>query len=85
MRKEWVVTFRTTAEAVNSLKRKKVLNIYSVIVKHIIITHFFIREKISEGMFDIQQISTENQVAVFMTKPLAKLRLKFVCEQMGVQ
>ena len=53
--------------------------------KHIAIKHFFIREKISEGMFDIQQISTENQVAVFMTKPLAKLRLKFLCEQMGVQ
>ena len=36
MRKEWVVIFTTTAEVVNSPKRKKILNIYSVTVQHII-------------------------------------------------
>ena len=36
MRKEWVVILTTTVEAVNSSKRKKILNIYSVTVQHII-------------------------------------------------
>ena len=36
MRKEWVVTFTTTATAVNSPKRKKILNIYSGTVQRII-------------------------------------------------
>lgn len=52
--------------------------------KHIAIKHFFIREKISEGKFDIQQISTEKQVADIMTKPLAKFRMKILCDQMGL-
>ena len=35
MRKELVVIFTTTVEAVNSAKRKKILNIDSVTVEHI--------------------------------------------------
>ena len=33
---KWGVTLTTTEEAVNSLKRKKILNIYSVTVQNII-------------------------------------------------
>ena len=36
MRKEWVVVFTTTVEADNSPKKKKILNIYSVTVQHLI-------------------------------------------------
>ena len=46
--------------------------------KHISIRHFFIREKVIEGVLQIQQVSTENQVADLMTKPLCKPRLQYL-------
>lgn len=52
--------------------------------KHIAIKHFFVREKISEKMMGILQVSTEKQVADLMTKPLQKTRLKMLCEKMGL-
>ena len=45
--------------------------------KHIAVKHFFIRENILEGIINIQQISTEQQVADIMTKPLERLRIYF--------
>lgn len=52
--------------------------------KHISIKHFFIREKVTEGKLDVQQISTEHQVADIMTKPLPKTRLRILCVKMGL-
>lgn len=52
--------------------------------KHIGIKHFFIREKVAEGKLGIQQISTEEQVADIMTKPLSRIRLNILCNQMGL-
>ena len=46
-------------------------------MKHIAVKHLFIREKIVEGIINIQQISTEQQVADIMTKPLERLRIYF--------
>ena len=44
--------------------------------KHIAIKHFFIRERLTEGELAVQQISTENQLADIMTKPLGATRLQ---------
>lgn len=52
--------------------------------KHISLKHFFIREKVLEGEIDVQQISTEMQLADLMTKPLHKPRLLMLCEKMGL-
>lgn len=51
--------------------------------KHIAIKHFFIREKVIEGQIKVQQISTENQLADLMTKPLASPRLRILCKKIG--
>lgn len=53
--------------------------------KHIEMKHFFIREKVAEGKIRISQISTEEQVADIMTKPLSRTRLTILCGRMGVQ
>lgn len=52
--------------------------------KHIGIKHFFIREKINEGKLRIQQVSSEDQVADIMTKPLMKNRLEMLIFRMGM-
>lgn len=53
--------------------------------KHIAIKHFFIREKVVERKLDVQQISTSDQVADIMTKPLQPIRLKLLCSMLGLQ
>lgn len=40
--------------------------------KHIDVKYHFIREKFSNEFFDLQYVSTENQIADILTKPLAK-------------
>jgi len=52
--------------------------------KHIDIKYFFVREKVIDGVMDINQISTEHQVADVMTKPLDKVRLTYMCDRMGL-
>lgn len=52
--------------------------------KHIATKHFFIREKVTEGKIEIQQVSTEKQIADIMTKPLPCPRLKILCSEMGL-
>jgi transposase InsO family protein len=52
--------------------------------KHIDIKYFFVREKVIDGSIDINQISTEHQVADIMTKPLDKGRLSVMCSKMGL-
>lgn len=52
--------------------------------KHIAMKHFFVREKILEGLLQIQQISTEDQVADIMTKPLERVRMNILCQKMGL-
>lgn len=53
--------------------------------KHIAIKHFFVREKVIERKLDIKQISTTEQVADIMTKPLQPVRLKALCSMLGIQ
>lgn len=52
--------------------------------KHIAIKHFFIREKINDQELGIQLISTQDQVADIMTKPLSAIRIKILCDKMGL-
>ena len=52
--------------------------------KHIANKHFFIREKIAEGEFGIDQISTEEQLADMMTKPILSTRLRILCNKIGL-
>ena len=53
-------------------------------MKHIAVKHLFIREKIVEGIINIQQISTEQQVADIMTKPVERVRIHFLSQKMGL-
>jgi len=50
--------------------------------KHIDVKNFFVREKVIDGSIDIRQISTEDQVADIMTKPVDRLRLTVLCDRM---
>ena len=52
--------------------------------KHISVKHFFIREKVLEKEIFVQQVSTENQIADMLTKPLFKPRLLTLCAKIGL-
>ncbi|KAH8308515.1 hypothetical protein KR059_009967 [Drosophila kikkawai] len=52
--------------------------------KHIANKHFFIRERIAEGEFGIEQIPTEEQLADMMTKPILNTRLRILCNKIGL-
>ena len=52
--------------------------------KHIMIRHFYVREKVTEKEVRVQQISTENQAADIFTKPLLKVRHFFLCRLLGM-
>jgi hypothetical protein len=52
--------------------------------KHIDLKNLFIREKVCDGTIDIAQISTNQQVADIMTKPLDRVRLGYLCSCMGL-
>lgn len=53
--------------------------------KHIAIKHFFIREMVTEGELAVQQISSENQLADIMTKPLGAIRLQILRDKLGLK
>lgn len=40
--------------------------------------HFFIHEKIGKKLFEVQQISTQDQLADLMTKPFNETRWKLL-------
>lgn len=52
--------------------------------KHIDLKHFFVREKVTEGLLSTTQVSTENQLADMMTKPLPKSRLQYLCTRLNI-
>jgi len=52
--------------------------------KHIDLKNLFIREKVTDGTNYIAQISTNHQIADIMTKPFDKVRLKYLCDCMGL-
>ena len=52
--------------------------------KHIEICHHFIRDHVNNGDCEIQFISTENQLADLVTKPLNKERFNFLPNELGI-
>jgi hypothetical protein len=53
--------------------------------KHIKLKHFYIRECFHEGEVQKQHVSTQNQLADLMTKPLFKPKLTKFCEEFGLK
>lgn len=52
--------------------------------KHIQRKHFFVREKVTEGRLAVEQVSSENQVADVMTKPIAAPHFRVLCNKMDL-
>jgi len=52
--------------------------------KHIEIRHHFIQDRIQKGAVKLQHISTDEQVAYILTKPLEKGKFVFFRERLGV-
>ena len=52
--------------------------------KHILIRHFFVREKVSEGEVSVEHVTTGLQVADALTKPMLGPRLKQLLCMMGL-
>lgn len=52
--------------------------------KHIKLRHFFVRQCVLEKDLNIKKISTKEQVADFLTKPLFKPRLQELCNLLGL-
>ena len=53
--------------------------------KHILIRHFFVREKVSEGEVSVERVTTGLQVADALTKPMLGPRLKQLLCMMGLE
>ena len=52
--------------------------------KHISLRHFYIRERVVDKELEVQQISTENQVADLLTKVLLRVRHQYLCKLLGM-
>jgi hypothetical protein len=52
--------------------------------KHIQIKYHFIREQLKNGIIDLQYVSTEDQLADILTKPLETNRFQKLREKMGI-
>ena len=52
--------------------------------KHIKIKYHFIRDMVMKGAVKLEYISTNEQVANVLTKPLAREKFEYLCEKLGV-
>ncbi|KAG5869277.1 hypothetical protein JTB14_002081 [Gonioctena quinquepunctata] len=52
--------------------------------KHIHIRHFFVRELVLDSFIQVKKVSSEDQLADIMTKPLFKPRLQMLRNAMGL-
>ncbi|TYZ66515.1 hypothetical protein PybrP1_006514 [[Pythium] brassicae (nom. inval.)] len=57
---------------------------YQSRAKHIDLRHHFVRETIKNGHIKLEHVATENQLADFLTKPLAAPRLRALRERAGI-
>ena len=53
--------------------------------KHIDVCYHFIREKYTEKFFEIEYVSTDEQLADILTKPLVKTKHTLFCKMLGLQ
>jgi hypothetical protein len=52
--------------------------------KHIEIHYHYIRDMVQRGAFKLQYISTDEQVADVLTKPLSRITLKYFRDKLGI-
>ena len=52
--------------------------------KHIEIRYFYIRDMIQKGAIKLQYVSTDEQVADVLTKPLSQVKLEHFRDKLGV-
>ena len=53
-------------------------------LKHIEIKYYFICDKVHEGEVKPQYISTDEQVADILTKPLSRIKFVYLRDTMGI-
>ncbi|GJX25844.1 hypothetical protein Tco_0232140 [Tanacetum coccineum] len=53
--------------------------------KHIDIRHYFIKEQVENGVVELYFVITEYQLADIFTKPLARERLEFLINKLGMR
>ena len=52
--------------------------------KHIDIKYHYIRDMVQRGAVKLLYVATEEQIADVLTKPLARLKLEYFRERLGV-
>ncbi|GKD45214.1 hypothetical protein Tco_1269859, partial [Tanacetum coccineum] len=53
--------------------------------KHIDIRHYFAKEQVENGVVELYFVRTEYQLADIFTKPLARERLDFLINKLGMR
>ena len=52
--------------------------------KHIETRHFYVRECVQGNLLEVERISSQDQLADIMTKPLFKARFRMLCQAIGL-
>ena len=52
--------------------------------KHIEIQYFYIRDVVQKGAIKLHYVSTDEQVADVLTKPLSRVKFEYICDKLGV-
>ena len=52
--------------------------------KHLEIKYFYIQDVMQKGAINLQYVSTDEQVADVLTKPLSRIKFKHFREKLGV-
>ena len=52
--------------------------------KNIEIQIFYIRDMVQKGVVKLQDVSTDEQVADVMNKPLSRVKFEYFCDKLGV-
>ncbi|GJZ84628.1 hypothetical protein Tco_0649967 [Tanacetum coccineum] len=71
---------RQKSAAISSTKAK-----YIAMSKHIDIRFYFIKEHVENGVIELYFVNTEYQLADIFTKPLARERIEFLINKLGMQ
>lgn len=53
-------------------------------MKHIALDYYFVRNQIQEGMLRVSHVTTDDQLADTLTKPLPRTRFQHACIKIGV-